>query len=357
MRDQPGDNRRIEYASIDGRPLSLDIYFPALDGTPRPAVVLVHGGGWRRGDRGAMASIAGSLRDSTGAVVVTIDYRVDVFPSGFPAEADDVEAAIRWMRESAGGWDVDPDRIALVGSSSGANIALVAGLRETGPERVVGIVSLSAPVDLVALHAVSGPELNPPEEYLGCDPTECPELYEAASPLTYVSEDDPPVLVVNGRNEEQIPADQATLLDSALRDAGVDSQLVIVDSDHHGRGLVPDVASELDAFLRQTLRIGGSPGTAAPTSEPVAPSVTEDGDDASTDLDPPKDRDDSDDNAAAGAPVAPRDGSGDGGGGGLPSAAVAAIAGVAGLAAGVVIARRGATRQLRARPRTARRRD
>lgn len=259
--EAPGSNRRVEFAAPGGTPLALDIFYPALDGTPRPAIILIHGGGWRREGRSQLAPFAERLRDRFGVVVATIDYRLDVFPSGFPAEVDDVDAAIAWMRGSAAGWDVDPERIALVGSSAGANLALVAGLRETGPERVAAIVSFSAPVDLVELSAVA--DAGQTEEYLGCDPASCPDLYDAASPLAYVSDDDPPVLVVNSV-DDRVPADQASVLDDALRAAGVSSELVVVDGDGHGHSLADDVEAELGDFLSRTLQVEALPS--APTT-------------------------------------------------------------------------------------------
>lgn len=260
-----GSHRKILYAEPGGHPLELDVHFPALDGTPKPALILVHGGGWRRPGRSEMAPPARAFRDELQIPVFLIDYRLDVVPSGFPAEVEDVETAVRWVRENAARYDVDPERLALVGSSAGANLALVAALRATGSlgsgTRVAAVVSWSAPVDLVELAPVLPRQQV--QGYLGCEPDACPDLYRAASPLTYIDRNDPPVFVANSMGET-IPGEQALLLARALMEKGVTTEVALEPGTRHGRGLAVPTHDRVSDFLRRALRLPGAPPAPPP---------------------------------------------------------------------------------------------
>jgi acetyl esterase len=231
----------IEYAAFDGEPLLLDVYTPDGIGEAVPAVIFVHGGGFREGNRRMMRRAA---LDATrrGWVGISIDYRLTETP-GHPGEVSDVRAAVAWARAHADTLGVDPDRIALYGTSAGGTLASLAGVMPTGPldqgERVKGVVSFSGVMDLVNLVEEVGPRSHPArtvENYLGCTPDVCPDLYREASPIVHVSEDDPPHFVAQS-TEEMIPASQGVAMADALESVGVRGHLELVDGSLHGSAL------------------------------------------------------------------------------------------------------------------------
>jgi acetyl esterase len=243
----------IVYAVVDGRELELRMQGAIDGGRPAPAVLLIHGGGWRTGDATQLQLVA-DLVEEQGWVAVSPEYRLDEEP-GYPAEPDDIALAVRFVREHADEYGIDPDRIALVGSSAGGNIALATALRPSGPlvagERVVAAVALSGPTDLRALVEGDG-EQGPKDavrRYLGCEPEECPDLYAEASPTSYVDPGDPAVLLANSQ-DEIIPEEQVAAMAGPLEEAGVEVQSVVVPGTRHGHGLIDQVWPDVVVFLQ-----------------------------------------------------------------------------------------------------------
>jgi acetyl esterase/lipase len=143
----------FEYTTFDGKPLELDVYRPNNTDQSAPAVIFVHGGGFRSGNKtqGRKFAVEASSR---GLVGISIDYRLTETP-GHPGEVDDVLAAVAWVRENAESLGVDPARIALYGTSAGGTLASLAGVMPAGPldggERVVAVVSFSGVKDFTTL--------------------------------------------------------------------------------------------------------------------------------------------------------------------------------------------------------------
>jgi acetyl esterase/lipase len=258
--------RDVPYGG-EGGARSLDAFLPQGEG-PFPAVVFVHGGAWSGGDKEGLAAPANQAA-LNGWVGVTINYRLA--PPRWPTQLEDVRAAIRFLRASAERFRIDPSAIALVGASSGANLALLAGMAGDGAltegDRVRAVVSWSGPTDLEALVAGSGdaPGSCSPatcarrattrqvvEAYLGCGADACPEIYREASPISHVDASDPPVLLING-TDELIPLEQATAMAEALREAGVPVELVEVPGSRHGTEFGRDVWPQTLAFLERWL--------------------------------------------------------------------------------------------------------
>jgi len=255
--DGPGGTRRllgVPYAAIPGiRPLELDLYLPAGDG-PHPVVVFLHGGGWRLGSR----HLAGpAYRGQTptpfervaqaGIAVASVDYRLSG-EATFPAQLHDAKAAVRWLRARAGELGVDPDRIAAWGESAGAHLAALLGLvGDQAMEGDVGVAGTSsavsavvawyAPTDLAAVAADLGVDPHDPAtreaQLLGAPAVDVPELAAQASPVTHVSPDAPPFLLLHGAADQLIPCVQSERLYDALVEAGVEAELDIYeDADH-----------------------------------------------------------------------------------------------------------------------------
>lgn len=185
-------------------PLALDLYRPAVaPGTARsPCVVVVHGGGWDGGDRTQLPALNHRLA-ARGYAVAAVSYRLAPAAT-WPAPAEDVRAALDWLRAHADELGLDPARFVLLGRSAGAQIALAVAYGPPTPAGVRGVVGLYGPADLefAYRHGREDDVLRSPallRAYLGGDPDEVPEAYAAASPIRHVRADAPPTLLVHGK--------------------------------------------------------------------------------------------------------------------------------------------------------------
>ena len=254
----------------DGHPAQkLDLHLPEGDG-PHPLVVWVHGGAWRAGDKRG-----GPFRPllEGGFAVASINYRLtDVAPH--PAQVHDCKAAVRWLRANAGRLNLKTDKIGVWGASAGGH--LVAMLGTTGgvaelegdlgntdeSSRVQAVCDWFGPSDLKSMGRQSGPDSridhdaddSPESLLLGKPIRDNGDLADAASPLTYVTADDPPFLIMHGDADRLVPVQQSRDLHAALERAGVDSSLRVVEGAGHGfrpQDVVPEVVRFFDRTLRQ----------------------------------------------------------------------------------------------------------
>lgn len=191
MRDQV-------YARRGGDPLQADLFMPYPIDDPRPAVVLVHGGGWRSGERQYLEHVATGLARA-GYVAATIDYRLSR-QALFPAALEDVRQALGWLRREHRRFGLDPDRVALLGASAGAHLATLAAVTE-GPSRVQALVNLDGVVDMVspeARHFEDRPDK--PSLFglwIGGRYADYPALWRQASPMQQLGGTAPPTLFLN----------------------------------------------------------------------------------------------------------------------------------------------------------------
>jgi acetyl esterase len=250
----------VQYGWAGGQPLLLDAYFPTPDGTPRPAVMLVHGGAWRVGGKADFAVEAMRFA-ALGWAAFSVDYRL-VEPSAFPAEVDDVAAAVRWVRAHAVGYGVDPARIGALGASAGGHLVGMLATLGAGPldsgARLRAAASWSGPMDLARLAGPGGlPGLT--DNLLPCTTEECPARWDDASPVSHVDHSDAPLLLANSTNE-LIPLDQAREMADRLQRAGVDHRLDVFPGTRHAQGFGDDEWASTVAFLRRFLEPSGAAG-------------------------------------------------------------------------------------------------
>lgn len=205
------DEKKEEvYREVDGERLSGDLYIPHGK-RRRPAVVLVHGGGWDK-VAGDMEPIAKDLARS-GFFVFNIRYRLAP-RHHFPAPVEDVRAAIRYLKDNAGRLGVNPNKIAGWGYSAGANLILLAGLDPAAGLRA--IVSGGTPANLVEW---KNSELA--RDYIGAGLDEKRAAWEAASPVNQVQRDSPPVFLYHGAWDKLVSVKQMYQMESALKERGV----------------------------------------------------------------------------------------------------------------------------------------
>lgn len=254
--------RDLAYDSSGSPRSRLDVYTPAGPAPVGgwPAVVAIHGGGWRGGSRSDYGlSLAELAR--RGVAVVAIDYRLSRPGSTpWPGNLEDVQSAIEWVGQRGPRFGIDPDRVALMGASAGGHLALLAGLEPrpgsrdpgAGSVRVRAVIDFYGPTDLQALALGDTAAAGAVTSLLGGTPDQFPARYEAASPVRRVRPGCPPVLLLHGDEDRLIPVSQSRSLADRLEQAGVPHRFRVVAGARHGFGLqagTADLTPEVLAFL------------------------------------------------------------------------------------------------------------
>jgi acetyl esterase/lipase len=256
----------VPFGEVNGEELLLDVYLPPAGDAPRPAVILIHPGGWIAGNRAEMAYAARELARA-GYAAFSIDYRLmNGDPANqWPAQLDDAQRAVRWVRAHAAEYGVDPERVGAYGYSSGAHLAALLGVRETrdnaDPEladvssRVQCVVALSGDLDLMVAQEFAGLTL---VLLLGGTPEEQPEVYRDASPLAWVDAEAAPFLLVHGAGDDDLLAEPSRQMVAALYAAEVESVLFTIPGvDHGSTGEWGRVGPLALAFLGMQLHLDG----------------------------------------------------------------------------------------------------
>lgn len=264
----PSTNVRVQtgipFADPAGVSLSLDLYQPAQPGE-YPAVVTIYGGSWTSGSPKSNAQFSRYLA-ARGYVVTAIDYR-HAPTYRFPNQLEDVQSAIAFVRDRAQDYEIDPDRISLVGWSAGAHLAMLAGFQSTAPIR--SIVNYYGPVDLTEGYT----DLPTPDPidvqqvlraFMGGSPSQLPDAYAQASPITYVKSAKPntlpPTLLIYGGRDHVVEAKFGKSLHEAITQSQNQSIWIKIPWAEHAFDKVFNGVSNqlalhfIEQFLAQTLR-------------------------------------------------------------------------------------------------------
>jgi acetyl esterase/lipase len=263
----------VEYAKVGEKKLLLDLYIPEKAEGPLPVVVGIFGGAWLGGSKEQAQGVRLSGR---GYAVVTPNYRLSG-EAVFPAQIEDCKAAVRWVRANAKKYNLDPDRIGAIGHSAGGHLASLLGTSagvkdfEKGDNqdlssKVQAVCAMSGPTDFLQMdaHAPKGafvkhdPANSPESKLIGGEIQKNKEKVAKANPITYVSKDSPPFLLIHGEADNVVPAHQSELLNDALKKAGVDVTIHLVKGAGHGVG-GKEVNDMIDAFFDKHLKGGGKP--------------------------------------------------------------------------------------------------
>ena len=247
--------RGLVYSVAGGQTLRLDAYLPRSNGSPRPAAVIVHGGGWRSGTRATFAPGESSVEPTArlfaahGWATFSIDYRLAP-ASRFPAQVSDVQSALAWVRRNRARYRIDPQRVALLGASAGGNLAVLAALTSAPGTAPAAAVSWSGPMNLTSFYRSLATRGSRPfvVDYLGCLPAACPTRYRDASPTDQVTSTSPPTLLANGTNEI-VPLQQTSEMAAALAARHVPHAVVIVSGSRHAADYEPAVIGRTISFL------------------------------------------------------------------------------------------------------------
>lgn len=256
--------RNVTYCRAGDVPLLADVYYPQSANGRRPALVFIHGGGWTSGDKGQGSPEILPLRDA-GFLVVAINYRLAP-QHPFPAMIEDAKCAVRFLRAHAARFNLDPDRIGAWGSSAGGHLAALLGTADATAgfdvgdyleqsSRVQAVAVLFGPTDLTV--PFPGGYERKRDVFGSFDPA-------LASPVTYVSADDPPFLLVHGDSDSLVPLSQSEILLKALTSAGVPAELVVVKNAQHslvpvsGQAISPsrpEITRMIVEFFRRQFRL------------------------------------------------------------------------------------------------------
>jgi acetyl esterase/lipase len=220
----------IEYKNIDGKSLQLDMYIPENIKKPAPLLVFIHGGGWKGGKRSDYLVYLVPFAQK-GFITATVSYRL-LKEAPYPACVEDVKDAIAWFFRNGNNFGYDPDRIALVGGSAGAHLALLSAYGWEKPQKttadtvaigtikhkIKAVVDIYGPVDLTTEYARNHPLVT---NFIAHSYPEAPGLYREASPISYLDQNDPPTMILHGTSDDLVPVSQSDTLKAMLDRMGV----------------------------------------------------------------------------------------------------------------------------------------
>jgi acetyl esterase/lipase len=243
----------IQFAQPDNVPLKLNLYRPAQLGK-YPAIVVIHGGGWQSGDPGNNFEFSQYMA-AQGYSVLSIDYRLAP-EYKYPAQIEDVRTAIDYIREHADELEVDVNRIALMGRSAGAHLAMLAAFAPDAPP-VRAIVNYYGPVNLTTGYQ-DPPNPDPIDsrkllrDFLGGTPAELPDLYKQASPWNYVNRSLPPSLLIYGQRDRVVQFKFGRRLSEQLKKTG--NQVAFIEipwAEHAFDAIPPGVSNQVALYYTE----------------------------------------------------------------------------------------------------------
>jgi acetyl esterase len=224
----------IVFAEVSGEKLALDAFTPAGAG-PFPICILVHGGGWMKGDKlNNFRTLLGPLGEA-GFAWFSINYRLAP-RHRYPACVEDVETAIRWVKTHAAEFKGDAKRITLVGESAGGHLVSLAAVRAKVDTRVAAVVAFYAPNDLElqARENLRTPAWATALFGITTMDDAARKTIRDASPITYVTPGLPPFLLVHGTADTRVAVDQSRRFQAKLKAAGNPCDLLLVEGAGHG---------------------------------------------------------------------------------------------------------------------------
>ena len=246
LASEPRPHTTLEFARVGEQALSLDLYLPTQSNPP--LIVYVHGGAWRAGSR---SDVPIAMLLDHGFAIASVDYRLSP-QAQFPAQVHDIKAAIRFLRAKSEQLHIDTKRIAVIGSSAGGHLAALTGVTN-GDRTLEGkigdcpdqssdvqcIVSLYGASNLQTILGQStefGLKMRVPalQLLLGGQPEEKPDLAKLASPVAHLDKSDPPLLLIHGDADPQMPPEQSREFAKAYNALNLPVQFVTIPGAKHG---------------------------------------------------------------------------------------------------------------------------
>jgi acetyl esterase/lipase len=266
--------RNLVYAQASGRDLQLDIYRPEQSQGALPVVMWVYGGAFRMGSKDDGQTGLATWLAQHGYAVVAFNYRLSPVAQ-FPAQIQDCKAAVRWVRANSAKYALDPARIAAFGQSAGGHLSAMLGTsggvgdlegdlgNPKESSRVQAVVDFFGPTDFLQMDAKAlpggmkhDPADSPESQLVGGAIQQNKDKVARANPITYVSPDDPPFLILHGEQDPLVPVNQSELLFAALTSARVPVTFHKIAGAGHGgpQFTTPPVRAMVLAFLDQHLK-------------------------------------------------------------------------------------------------------
>jgi len=289
----------LDYAPADP-PTSnghkLDLYVPS-GGGPYPVVIWTAGSAWMADTGKNRAGTLAAQLNPVGYAVAGVSIRSSSQVK-FPGQLHDIKAAIRWLRANAAAYNLDPEHIAIVGDSSGGWTSAMAAVTGDAPEMegsvgttgvssaVQAAVAFYPPTNFLTMDAWAvrrcdpqschDGENSPESRLVGCAIQSCPEKVKAASPLSYVTPADPPMMILHGNSDPLVPHNQGEQLYMALNKACRDAVFISLPKAPHGNwnGFLTDASLREAATIRSTTAAGCSVANPTP-STPTWKTVTD----------------------------------------------------------------------------------
>lgn len=231
----PGEIRDVEYAQVNGISLRLDACLP-ISSVRTPAAIIVHGGGWVRGDRRIDVEPLFEPLSQSGLAWFSISYRLATDVTQFGVAIDDVQSAIRYVKAHADEYNIDPNRIALIGESAGGQLATMAILRGGADVAVRAVVAIYTPTDLVSLVKNSRYVSAQMQNAIKGSPWESFILagLSQLSPIENVRRGMPPFLFIHGTSDMLVPFEQSKQMCDRMRKVGASCEVYPVEGAGHG---------------------------------------------------------------------------------------------------------------------------
>ena len=253
----------VPYADTDNPRQQIDLFLPRqqLDDKPLPIVAFIHGGGWRKGSRRSGLNFIGPIVQTGKYIGASIGYRL-TDEAIWPAQIHDCKAAIRWLRAHAEKYGADSKKIIVAGTSAGGHLVAMLGTSggvsslegdlgnwSNKSSRVDGVINFFGPSNLTAMGCWHNNPDSPESLLLGGPVQENKDIAKAASPITYVTKDDPPFLTIHGTNDALVPFEQSVELTDSLQKAEVLARLIPIQDGGHGRPHVSELDKRIRLFL------------------------------------------------------------------------------------------------------------
>lgn len=274
LANQKATKSTFAYKNIGTKALKIDLHVKNSSlNQKKPLLIWVHGGAWKRGSKEAFITKNKLLLQSLlneGYAVASLDYRLSG-EAVFPAQIQDINDGINFLYENAKKYNLDRDKIAIMGRSAGGHLASLIGTSNSHKDtkfyaknhepkyKILAVVDFFGPSDLVELRknkSSYGSPKTPEAKLLGVAPKSRPDIAKWASPTTYVDKNTPPFIILQGDNDTNVPFAQSVELDKKLKSLHVKSELYIAKNARHGdpvfdtKKYVPKVV----AFLNQILK-------------------------------------------------------------------------------------------------------
>lgn len=260
----------LAYVEPGGPRQKLDLYIPfPVAAKPVPLIAYFHGGGWQKGSKADGRAFAFRMV-AQGYAVACIGYRLSS-DAQFPAQLEDCKVAVRWLRDNAVRYRLDPSHFGAVGVSAGGYLAALLGatgsthLYDSGEHlgqssNLQAVCEFFGPIDLLKLFEYADeaqtPQADEVAKLLGGDPRVMQEQARAANPITYLEGDAPPYLLVHGTNDTVVPPEQSRLLYDTLAKRRIPVHLHLIhEAGHTGPAFVaPEINAMVDGFFSDALK-------------------------------------------------------------------------------------------------------